>query len=106
MSPAPLGVAVADTSVLLAAFNRKDDLHTQGTETLEVDASGAAAGGVGAAVRGNGCLAEPALDRLADSQVLHLYRAAGRGGQDSIGGGGGVEGQCCSAGQPRDGEPE
>ncbi|MFJ9521011.1 hypothetical protein ACIRPK_22500 [Kitasatospora sp. NPDC101801] len=29
---APLGVAVADTSVLLAAFNRKDDVHQQGAD--------------------------------------------------------------------------
>ncbi|MBO1415896.1 type II toxin-antitoxin system VapC family toxin [Streptomyces sp. FH025] len=33
---APLGVAVADTSVLLAAFNRKDDLHTQGADALSL----------------------------------------------------------------------
>ncbi|MGW2401799.1 type II toxin-antitoxin system VapC family toxin [Kitasatospora sp. NPDC001664] len=31
---ARFGVAVADTSVLLAAFNRKDDLHRQGAEAL------------------------------------------------------------------------
>ncbi|MFJ2191620.1 type II toxin-antitoxin system VapC family toxin [Kitasatospora sp. NPDC087861] len=37
MSPtAPLGVAVADTSVLLAAFNRKDDLHAQGAQALSL----------------------------------------------------------------------
>ncbi|WP_407986294.1 PIN domain-containing protein [Kitasatospora sp. CMC57] len=33
---APLGVAVADTSVLLAAFNRKDDLHQQGADALSL----------------------------------------------------------------------
>ncbi|WP_327075572.1 hypothetical protein OG196_43360 (plasmid) [Kitasatospora purpeofusca] len=36
MNAAPLGVAVADTSVLLAAFNRKDDLHTQGAQALSL----------------------------------------------------------------------
>ncbi|MFJ4797124.1 type II toxin-antitoxin system VapC family toxin [Kitasatospora purpeofusca] len=36
MSGAPLGVAVADTSVLLAAFNRKDDLHAQGAQALSL----------------------------------------------------------------------
>ncbi|MFB8241032.1 type II toxin-antitoxin system VapC family toxin [Kitasatospora purpeofusca] len=36
MNAAPLGVAVADTSVLLAAFNRKDDLHAQGAQALSL----------------------------------------------------------------------
>ncbi|MFD4400030.1 type II toxin-antitoxin system VapC family toxin [Kitasatospora sp. NPDC058478] len=87
---ASLGVAVADTSVLLAAFNRKDHLHAQGVDHLlarRADEAKAVNTITRLGLAGQGFVILPPADRrlYADAeQLLRQYQDHALGLADAV----------------------